>query len=474
MAGMEEDGEARARGESTPRRTGLVVGVSRDSRVAGDVALPASKSIAQRRLLLAAAAHGRTRLAGLPRGGDVDAARTLAARLATGVRQLAPAALEIEGAPPGPHRGFAPRVPLEVGESGTLARLATALLALAAHAGARARIEARGTLLARASSPLFDALRAAGAGIEHHALRDGWPCSTRAIGPPSTVRLLDPISSQEVSALLFALACWPGEGLLEVRGRIPSLSYARLSTRELARFGVVVEAREVDSSASSWLVHGPLRAPDSPLPTEPDASAAAVALALGALGVGEVRTALGRDSSQGDARIVEHLRAFGARAAWIDGGSACAGVDLVGATLDLEDTPDLAPVLAAVAIVAALRHGASSDLRGLAALNRKESRRLDELAQFARRAGCSVAVHGDARLEIGPGGPPPAELVLDARGDHRLAFAGALLGSALPGVLVAGAECVAKSWPGFWRDIADAGAVLHGPDADLASTRRLS
>jgi 3-phosphoshikimate 1-carboxyvinyltransferase len=360
-----------------------------------------------------------------------------------------------------------------VGESGTLARLSTALLALAGRAGARARVEARGTLLARTSAPLCAALRAAGAGVEHHALPGGWPLTTRAVGPPSTVQLVDPVSSQEVSALLFALAAWPGESLLEVRGRVPSLAYARLSMRELARFGVVVEARDVESERGEWLVRGPLRAPEAPLATEPDASAAAVALAMGAAGGGEARTALARDSSQGDARIVEHLRAFGADAAWFDGGSSCSAVELRGARLDLEETPDLAPVLAALAIVAARRHGASSRLEGLRALNRKESRRLDELARLASLAGCAVQVEDDARLSIGPAGAAPHELVLDARGDHRLAFAGAILGLELPSVLVLGAECVAKSWPGFWRDIAAAGAALRGPDAGLASARRL-
>jgi 3-phosphoshikimate 1-carboxyvinyltransferase len=466
------DGQANgSESDPRPRSTRLVVGLARSSRVQGVVDLPGSKSVAQRRLLLAAAAHGRTRLSGLPRGGDVDAARAMVAQLASATRRLAPAALEVEGAPPGPHRGFAPRSALDAGESGTLARLATAMLALAAHARSTTRIEARGTLLERSSAPLCAALRAAGAGLEHHGRADGWPLSVRAIGPPSTIRLVEPVSSQEVSALLCALAAWPGESVLEVRGRIPSLPYALLSTRELERFGAMVAVGDAQAASSTWLVRGPLRAPDAPLATEPDASAAAVALALGAIGGAEVRTSLEARSSQGDARIVEHLRAFGAACRWIEGGSACSGGPLRGAELDLGSTPDLAPVLVVVAIVAARRHGARSCFAGLATLNRKESRRLDELAELARRAGCATVVEDDSRLLVAPGAGTPEQLVVDARGDHRLAFAGALLGLELPSVLVAGAECVAKSWPGFWRDLRVAGGVLHGPDAALASGR---
>lgn len=433
----------------------------------GAVDVPASKSVAQRRLLLAAAAHGVTRLTALPRGDDVQSARAFVA--ATGARftPIQRAAAEIEGLPPGPHRGWAGKLAFEVGESGTLARLGTAMLALAGHAGARVRVAASGTLLARTSAPLFDALRAAGVDVRHEGLADGWPVALRAIGPPSELRIGQPVSSQEVSALLCAMAAWPGEFLLHVAGDIPSRPYAALTARELARFGAGVEQH-----GAHWLVRGPLRAPSDPLVTECDASAAAVALAAGAISGGPSRTALRSDSSQGDARCVELLRAFGADARFDEAGSSCGATRLRGAELDLADVPDLAPVCAAVAIVAALRDGARTRLTGLSTLNRKESRRLDLLAQFARDLGCGVATDGEDRLELEPGSLAAHGAVLDACGDHRIAFAGALAGLALPGVLVRGAESVSKSWPGFWADMAAAGGIVAGPDAALASARR--
>lgn len=461
MAAMQDS--SRESAHSTPWTVGLVPA----SRLAGLVAVPSSKSVAQRRLLLAAAAHGVTRLTALPRGGDVEAARAFVA--ATGARftPIQRAAAEIEGLPPGPHRGWAGTRAFQVGESGTLARLGTTMLALAGHAGARQRVEASGTLLARGSAPLFAALREAGVELHHEGAAGGWPVALRSIGPPSELWLEHPVSSQEVSALLCALAAWPGEFLLRVAGDIPSRPYVALTLRELARFGAVVEPH-----GAQWLVRGPLRAPAEPLVTECDASAAAVALAAGAIGGLETRTELRADSSQGDARCVELLGAFGAEARFDARGSACGARTLRGAQLDLSDVPDLAPVLAAVAIAAALRGGGASRLDGLATLNRKESRRLDLLAEYARSFGCRAEVRRDDVLEIAPGSSVPEGVVLDAHGDHRLAFAGALLGLAVPGVLVRGAESVSKSWPGFWADMAAAGGILAGPQAALASTRR--
>ncbi|HTX72620.1 MAG TPA: 3-phosphoshikimate 1-carboxyvinyltransferase, partial [Rectinemataceae bacterium] len=49
---------------------------------------------------------------------------------------------------------------------------------------------------------------------------------------------------------------------------------------------------------------------------------------------------------------------------------------------------------------------------------------------------------------------------VDSRGDHRIAMAAAVAGLiAQSPVLIDGAECVAKSWPGFFEDL---GSVCRG------------
>jgi 3-phosphoshikimate 1-carboxyvinyltransferase len=129
--------------------------------------------------------------------------------------------------------------------------------------------------------------------------------------------------------------------------------------------------------------------------------------------------------------------------------------------LDLAGEPDLAPVLAAVAAGAARRHGASSVLSGLGTLPGKESDRLGGLAAALARLGFAVEAGSDA-LAIAPGSRPAGPHLLDPRGDHRMAFAFALLGLVVPGVLVRDPGCVAKSWTGFWRDLERLGARLSG------------
>lgn len=493
-----------------------LLGFAREgSRIAGDVRVPTSKSLAQRALVLASLAHGRTRIASLPAGDDVQAALKLVTAAGARVERLAPAAVAIEGVPPAPHRGWCPEAALDARESGTLARFATAALGLCGRGGRTFRLEVAGTLARRSSAALFGALSDAGVRFERPsgASSAGWPVDVRPIGPPSTLEIADVRSSQEVSALLIALASYPDEIELVVRGAIPSAPYLAMTVSSIARFGARVErlasergvggivagttgAVESTSSAHDpsaddasrrrplerdllsshaasrgrsdaldalvkFRVRGPLAAPIDPLTIEPDASSAAVALAAGCLSDGVVRVrGLGAQSSQGDVRIVEHLRAFGCDASSDADGLLARGSPTRSAHLDLSGEPDLAPVLAVVAAVASESSGAACTLSGLETLQGKESPRIEVLAHALREAG--FAVEHDARSltlrgRTSTGARP---LVLDPLGDHRMAFAFALLGLVVGNVLVRDPQCVAKSWPTFWKDLERAGARL--------------
>lgn len=431
---------------------GATRGLRPNAALRGELRAPGSKSIAQRALVIAGLCEGSVRIAGLPDGEDVRAARELLSSVGVAVERIAPAALRVIGVPPGPHRGWSAARPIEVGESGTLARFATAVLALCGRAGQTVEIRAGGSLVRRTSRPLLEALERGGVEL----VSDRWPIVVRSIGPPSDLRLSHPRSSQELSALCIALAAWPDEIRLEVDGAVPSMAYAQMTLRMLERFGARVEMRSRDGGAS-LSIRGPLRAPIEPITIEPDASLAAVALAGACLSGGEVlASGLALDGLQGDVRIVEHLREFGCRAVAREDGLVASGFPQHGARVDCGDTPDLAPVLAAVAAGAALvAEGADarSELVGLETLPGKESSRIEVLAEGLRSAGWSVESSPNS-LAIGPRVHSSDErIVLDPHGDHRMAFAFALLGLVRPNVEVANPDCVAKSWPTFWEDI---------------------
>jgi 3-phosphoshikimate 1-carboxyvinyltransferase len=438
-----------------PRTPDAPCGLDPGQRVAGTFRPPGSKSIAQRALVAAALCGGRTVIGGLPRGDDVRAARKVVEALGATYVHRGLGECEVVGVPPARAlRGPGARN-LFAGESGTLARLATAALALRGAGSPDGRVVGRGTLLRRRSIAFFSCLYHAGAVFAHDGVPGSWPVDVRPADPPPDLVLELPRSSQEVSALLVALAAWPGVFRIEVQGPIPSRPYVDLTLDVLARFGVEVCVEGPREHEELWLC-GPLRRPAGTLEVEADASTAAVALAAACLSDGEIAVEGidARTSRQADVQVLEVLRAFGCEARGEGGVLAARGRPSRGAELDLSASPDVAPVAAALAAGAALAGGGQSRLSGLATLRDKESDRVIVLAAGLRAAGLAVEEEEEALVIGAPDGALDAPVVLDPAGDHRMAFAFALLSLVRRDVRVSDPGCVAKSWPGFWDDLA--------------------
>lgn len=447
-----------------------------DTAVASVVRPGGSKSIGQRVVACAALSAGRTRVEGLPSTGDVLAAlrcaRAAGTRFPTDgkpddllatalVARGAPGVLE--GAPPGPREAERRWATFPVGESGTSARIFAAVGALGRPPGSGCELKPSGTLRRRSSPALFDALRRAGAGVQHarDAQANSFEVALTAATPPRAVELQHPVSSQEASALLIALACHEGPRDLLVVGDVPSRPYLDLTLRVLERFGVLVTEQPVRGDGhghggTRFTITGPLRSPTEPVEIEPDASSAATALVAGAIrGTSVTVPGIGTRSGQPDARAVPRALALAGCRDDSSHGSALVveGRASRGFEFDCTACPDLAPPLAALAAFVARTHGEASRLTGLGTLPGKESSRIEVLARGLQTLGYDATATDASLLVAPPGAAVAGEHVLDPEGDHRMAFAFALLSLFEPGVQVADPGCVKKSWPTFWSDL---------------------
>ena len=225
------------------------------------------------------------------------------------------------------------------------------------------------------------------------------------------------ISSQFISGLLMALPLADWDSEIVIDGPLQSEAYVRLTEDTLRASGIVF-----DKVGQTYFVKGGQRYRfASGGEVEGDWSQAAFFLAMGV----EVK-GLKADSHQGDKAVVELL------------GSIRKGEGMI----DVAQTPDLYPVLAATA--AAM--GRDVSFTGTERLRRKES---DRIASTA------------ARIEAVKNGHP-----VNAFGDHRIAMSAAVMAcySKVP-VMVDGAECVAKSYPGFWDDFESLAVLEYGGEA---------
>jgi 3-phosphoshikimate 1-carboxyvinyltransferase len=383
------------------------------------LAVPGSKSLTQRALVLAALADGPTEIAGAL---DCDDARLLRRALeATGAR--------IDDRPGGwlvvPGELRLPRDAVFCGNAGTTLRFAAALALLA---DGPLLLDGDERMRRRPVGDLADALERLGAEVRYQGQRGFPPLTVRRRGPPGSRVAIDASrSSQFVSALLLVAPRLPGGLAVETSGSPVSGPYIELTVDALRAFGAVV-----DVSPAGWRVApGPLRG--GRFEVEGDWSSAAFLLVAARISGRPVRIAnLRDDSRQADRAVVGFLER-------LDAPGPC--------RIDLGACPDLLPPLAAASAFAA----APVELRGVAHARLKESDRIAALAEGLRRVGANVAEFADG-MRIEPLRAPVAA-ALDPRADHRIAMAFGLLGLRIPGTSVRDPGCVTKSYPGFWADL---------------------
>jgi 3-phosphoshikimate 1-carboxyvinyltransferase len=396
------------------------------------VRIPGSKSVTNRALLLAALAPGVSIL----RGG-LEAEDTRWMRQA--LRGLG-FPLEEQNGVWRVHGGRRPRttLPLWLGASGTTLRFLLPWLALAAEGPLR--LEGDPRLFERPLGPLLDPLRALGA----QWIPDATGAWLHPVPiPPKRLELVVDarLSSQFLSGLALAAASLPEPSLLTWT-EVASPSYLGLTTQWLRRFGCGAAL-----DAGHWHIPGASLVPkELELPGDWSGAAAFLA-AAGATGRNLLLGPLDPEDTQGDRAMVAILEAAGCRVRWmVSQGLEVSGKLLRGLDANLTDCPDLGPVLAALAALAP----GPSELRGLHTLPLKECDRLDASAELVRWLGGQARVLGDHTLRIQPGAPSQDRAPFNPRNDHRMAFAAALGGLRWGGGL-RDPQCVAKTFPEFWK-----------------------
>ena len=394
------------------------------------VPVPGSKSVTNRALVLAALADTPSRLRGPLRARDT----TL---MAAALRELGAGVAE-DGADwvvtPAPLVGGGH---VDVGLAGTVQRFVPPLAALADgpvgfDGDARAR--------ERPLAPLVSGLRQLGATVDG----DGLPLTVHGTGrlPGGTAAVDASGSSQFVSGLLLAAPRYERGVRLRHTGAgpVPSALQVGMTVHMLRSAGAAVES---DPDGREWIVHpGPLRGGE--VAVAPDLSSAAPFVAAAVATGGRVRVpGWPRVSLQPGDRLPELLAAMGAACTLDDTGlTVTAGGRLDGLDADLSDCTELVPVLAALAALA----GTPSTLRGIAHMRGHETDRLAALVAELTRLGGDTAETADG-LRIRP--RPLHGAPVRTYADHRIAMFAAVLGLAVPGVLVEDIATTGKTVPDF-------------------------
>jgi 3-phosphoshikimate 1-carboxyvinyltransferase len=418
-------------GWSAPTATGPLSAV---------VPLPGSKSLTNRELVLSALAHGPSTLRRPLVARDTELMVDALVRLGATVERTADGDLRIQ---PGPVTGG---TEIDCGLAGTVMRF---LPPVAVLADGPVRFDGDPRARSRPMATTILSLRALGAEVDDDG-RGTLPFTVHGGHPAGGRVMIDASeSSQFVSGLLLVGARLRDGILIEHRGsRLPSMPHIAMTIAALSARKVHVVVPEVASPGAVWIVE-PHRIAGRDVVIEPDLSNAAPFLALAAANGGSVTV---RDwphvtTQAGDA-LRDLLTRMGCVVDLGDHGLTVTGPErLTGLDADLHDVGELTPVIAALCALA----DSPSVLRGIAHIRGHETDRLAALARELGGLGADV-VETDDGLSL-----RPARLhggLFHTYADHRMAHAGAVVGSAVDDVLVEDIATTSKTFPGFpdaWR-----------------------
>lgn len=401
------------------------------------VVVPGSKSLANRALICASLASGRSIISGLPDGDDVRLMR----------KNLTTLGVEISGddalakIEPGE---VLHEVTVHCGLAGTTSRF---LAAFAATRKSSTVIDGSQRLRERPMSDLMEALRQIGSRIDYLEAEGSLPVRVHAHSPSNReISLRGDISSQFISALML-IGPRLGGLTVHISTSLVSSSYIEMTAGVMRHFGaeVVIDDATIHVGGTPYV--------GTQYMVEPDFSSAAfpiVAALVGGSTVTVPRLAL--SATQGDAYVLDIALQAGAKIEQIGDDIRVRRdptTSLRPFSVDLSDCSDLAPVVAVLALFAE----GTSELSGIGFIREKESNRVDGLAIELRKCGASVEIFDDGlRIE---GGTPLKGATLCVNGDHRLAMSFAVLALGVDGISIDDPAAVDKSWPSFWDDMSD-------------------
>jgi 3-phosphoshikimate 1-carboxyvinyltransferase len=404
--------------------------------VVGHVAVPGDKSISHRAVLLGAIADGDTHVRGFGRAGDTQASIDAVRTLGIEVEDLADDELIVHG-------GELRSGSVDCANAGTLMRL---LMGMLSGRDGIYVLTGDESLSSRPMERVADPLRRMGARIdtnEGHA-----PVEIEG-SPLLAIDYELPVASAQVKSAIL-LAGLSAGGTTTVVEPVPTRDHTELM---LEAGGAQITRRPTSATVqASTLRLGEVDVPG-------DFSSAAPLLVAAALVPGSDLTVHGVGLNPRRTGLLEVLKRMGVRVSIFNRHKF--GRELVGdvqvqhgelsaTEIAANEVPLLVDELPLVALLAASAHG-ETVVRGAAELRVKESDRIEAVTDLLRATGAHVKSREDGWTVTGV----PTRLRggnVEARGDHRIAMLGAVVGLASrEGVDVEDAETVAISFPGFYE-----------------------
>jgi len=411
--------------------------------VAGSLRLPGDKSISHRAALIAALADGSSEISNFSTAADCASTLDCLRRLGVTIERKRDNVVFA-----GSQKLAAPRLPLDCGNSGSTLRILAGVLA--GH-DFTAELIGDESLSSRPMRRIIEPLEMMGAKID--ATDGKAPLKVHGSSRLNPITYKLPVASAQVkSAILFAG--------LNANGRTTVIETSRTrdhTERLFNGFGV-----PVTTNADSVTLDGPAHFTGGSITIPGDVSSAAYFVAAAMLLPESTLTIERVGLNPTRAAFLSVLTSWGANVTTDDlqaernepYGTINVRGGLTGIATESDRTlsrsmiPSLIDELPLLAVVGSQIEG-GIQIRDAAELRLKESDRLAATAANLRAMGAEVEEFDDGLAVAGP--MPLHGALIDSHGDHRIAMAFSVAALIAEGETeIAGAECVAISFPEFF------------------------
>jgi len=270
---------------------------------------------------------------------------------------------------------------------------------------------------------------------------------------PGELTLKGNVSSQFITGLLFALPLLEADSKIHIEPPFESRSYVDLTIQMLKRFQIIVEYED----AYTLAIKGNQQYQPTDVLVEGDYSQLVFWASLGVLNHSVETHGLDLHSLQGDKKTIDIFQSMNAGIKVLDDGYQFCPGTLNGTVIDLNDCPDLGPMLFALAT----QGNGKTTFQNAGRLRIKESDRIEAMETELKKLGCSISstfgtvtITGPVKLQ--------GNVTLHGHNDHRIVMALSILATiADEPITIDDAQAISKSYPGFFKDLASCGIFIE-------------
>ncbi len=411
-----------------------------NNAAAAKLVIPGSKSYTNRALLIAAMTYHPVRIINPLASDDTEAMVGCLKKLGIEIKAN-PDDIEVIG----DIRDVADSdYDLDVDISGTTMRF---MLALASVIPGRQTLGGKEGLNKRPIGEMVKALEELGAKIQYLDKKGCPPvCVESSALSGGTIKMNGTESSQYLSAVLM-IAPLIGYVRVEVIGELISKPYIDMTIDVIKKFG----GKLLNKDYKSFAVAGVQTYKASQYVVEGDVSSASYFLAIAALTASTFTLKnINPKSFQADMGFLKILEDMGNSLTNGENEITIEGKGVRSVSVNMQDCPDQAQTLA---VLAAFANGITT-IKGIQSLRIKETERIKAIEQELQKMGIQTSSTPDT-LVIQGGNPKAASIA--TYGDHRMAMSFAVAGSKLSGMVIEDPDVVAKTFPDFWKKLAEIG-----------------